>query len=118
MRKSIKLRALALISATGLVATMVATAPAHAAAVGPVCTGTAVQTCTGTTSDGAPYMMMVPANFNGIVALYSHGYRYNIDIPSAIPVVGGYKVTNTPEPVPGGNAAVANYFLSNGMAVL
>jgi pimeloyl-ACP methyl ester carboxylesterase len=62
--------------------------------------------------------MMVPANFNGMVALYSHGYRYNIDIPAGIPIVGGYKITNTPEPIPGGNPTVANYFLSQGMAVM
>ena len=70
------------------------------------------------TSDGAPYAMQVPANFNGTVALYSHGYRYNVDIPSTIPIIGGYKITNTPEPVPGGNAAVAQYFFSQGIAIL
>jgi pimeloyl-ACP methyl ester carboxylesterase len=62
--------------------------------------------------------MQVPANFNGTVALYSHGYRYNVDIPSAIPLIGGYKITNTPEPVPGGNAEVAKYFFSQGVAIL
>ena len=75
-----------------------------------------VQSCQGTTSDGAPFAMQVPANFNGTVALYSHGYRYNIDIPAGIPLVGGYKITNTPEPVPGGNVDVAKYFLSQGIA--
>ena len=75
-----------------------------------------VQSCQGTTSDGAPFAMQVPANFNGTVALYSHGYRYNIDIPAGIPRIGGYKVTNTPEPVPGGNVDVAKYFLSQGIA--
>jgi pimeloyl-ACP methyl ester carboxylesterase len=62
--------------------------------------------------------MQVPANFNGTVALYSHGYRYNVDIPAAIPLIGGYKITNTPEPVPGGNAEVAKYFFSQGIAIL
>jgi pimeloyl-ACP methyl ester carboxylesterase len=76
-----------------------------------------IQTCQGTTSDGAPFAMQVPANFNGTVALYSHGYRYNIDIPAGIPLIGGYKVTNTPEPVPGGNADVAKYFFSQGIAI-
>ena len=76
-----------------------------------------IQTCQGTTSDGAPFVMQVPANFNGTVALYSHGYRYNIDIPAGIPLIGGYKVTNTPEPVPGGNAEVAKYFFSQGIAI-
>ena len=62
--------------------------------------------------------MQVPANFNGTVALYSHGYRYNVDIPAGIPLIGGYKVTNTPEPVPGGNADVAKYFFSQGIAIV
>jgi pimeloyl-ACP methyl ester carboxylesterase len=119
MRISHKSRLTSLIGAAALIAASLSIAPAHAAAVGPVCDGKVpVQTCQGTTSDGAPYVMMVPANFNGMVALYSHGYRYNIDIPAGIPVVGGYKVTNTPEPVPGGNPTVANYFLSQGMAIM
>jgi pimeloyl-ACP methyl ester carboxylesterase len=62
--------------------------------------------------------MQVPANFNGTVALYSHGYRYNVDIPAGIPLIGGYKITNTPEPVPGGNMAVAQYFFSQGIAIV
>ncbi|MFM6941438.1 MAG: hypothetical protein ACKOXI_05650 [Candidatus Planktophila sp.] len=119
MRISHKTRFTTLVGAAALVVASLAAIPAHAAAVGPLCDGKVpVQTCQGTTSDGAPYVMMVPANFNGLVALYSHGYRYNIDIPAGIPVVGGYKITNTPEPVPGGNPAVANYFLSNGMAIM
>ena len=119
MRISHKARLTSLVGAAALVAATLAMVPAHAAAVGPLCDAKVpVQTCQGTTSDGAPYVMMVPANFNGMVALYSHGYRYNIDIPTGIPVVGGYKITNTPEPVPGGNPTVANYFLSNGMAIM
>ena len=62
--------------------------------------------------------MMVPANFNGMVALYSHGYRYNIDIPAGIPLIGGYSVTNTPEPMPDGNSEVAKYFFSQGVAIM
>jgi pimeloyl-ACP methyl ester carboxylesterase len=119
MRISHKSRLATLVGAAALVVASVTAIPAHAAAVGPICDAKVpVQTCQGTTSDGAPYVMMVPANFNGMVALYSHGYRYNIDIPAGIPVVGGYKVTNTPEPIPGGNPAIANYFLSQGIAVM
>jgi len=119
MRISHKSRITTLVGAAALVVASLSAVPAHAAAVGPLCDGKVpVQTCQGTTSDGAPYVMMVPANFNGMVALYSHGYRYNIDIPVGIPVVGGYKITNTPEPVPGGNPTVANYFLSQGIAVM
>ena len=113
-----KVRILSLLSVTALVSTVLITAPTVANAA-PACDGKSpIQTCVGATSDGAPYAMQVPANFNGTVALYSHGYRYNVDIPSTIPLIGGYKITNTPEPVPGGNAAVAQYFFSQGIAIL
>jgi len=113
-----KVRLLSLLSVTVLVTTVLVTAPTVANAA-PACDGKSpIQSCVGVTSDGAPYAMQVPANFNGTVALYSHGYRYNVDIPSAIPLIGGYKITNTPEPVPGGNAAVAQYFFSQGIAIV
>ncbi|MFM1968247.1 MAG: hypothetical protein RL590_1104 [Actinomycetota bacterium] len=113
-----KVRILSLLSVTALVTTVLVTAPTVANAA-PACDGKSpIQTCVGATSDGAPYAMQVPANFNGTVALYSHGYRYNVDIPAQIPLIGGYKITNTPEPVPGGNAEVAKYFFSQGIAIL
>ncbi|MEN9687019.1 MAG: hypothetical protein RL381_31 [Actinomycetota bacterium] len=118
---STKSRIIAALSSATLVAAVVVAAPVHAAAVGPLCDKKVpVQTCQGTTSDGAPYVMMVPANFNGTVALYSHGYRYNIDLPAGmLPTVPkGYTVTNTPEPIPGGNPTLASYFLGNGMAIM
>jgi len=65
MRISTKSRFLAALSSATLVAAVVIAVPAHAAAVGPICDKKVpVQTCQGTTSDGAPYVMMVPANFN------------------------------------------------------
>lgn len=113
-----KVRILSLLSVTALVTTVLVTAPTVANAA-PACDGKSpIQSCVGVTSDGAPYAMQVPANFNGTVALYSHGYRYNVDIPAGIPLIGGYKVTNTPEPVPGGNADVAKYFFSQGIAIV
>jgi pimeloyl-ACP methyl ester carboxylesterase len=113
-----KVRILSLLSVAALATTVLVTAPTVANAA-PACDGKSpIQSCVGVTSDGAPYAMQVPANFNGTVALYSHGYRYNVDIPSTIPLIGGYKITNTPEPVPGGNAAVAQYFFSQGIAIL
>ncbi len=107
---------IAVLGATALAALAFTAAPtvAHAA---PACDGKVpVSSCVGATSDGAPYSMMVPANFNGTVYLYSHGYRYNVDIPAAIPLIGGYKVTNTPQPGP--NATVIQYLLSKGFAVM
>ena len=113
-----KQRLVALLSATALVTGIIVSIPVAANAA-PACDGKSpIQSCVGVTSDGAPYMMMVPANFGGTVALYSHGYRYNIDIPAGIPLIGGYTVTNTPEPVPGGNSAVAQYLFSQGVAVV
>ena len=113
-----KVRLLSLLSVTALVTTVLVTAPTVANAA-PACDGKSpIQSWVGVTSDGAPYAMQVPANFNGTVALYSHGYRYNVDIPAGIPLIGGYKITNTPEPVPGGNAAVAQYFFSQGIAIV
>ncbi len=113
-----KVRLLSLLSVTALVTTVLVTAPSVANAA-PACDGKSpIQSCVGVTSDGAPYAMQVPANFNGTVALYSHGYRYNVNIPAGIPLIGGYTITNTPEPVPGGNADVAKYFFSQGIAIV
>ena len=113
-----KQRLVALLSSTALVIGIIVSIPVAANAA-PACDGKSpIQSCVGLTSDGAPYSLMVPANFGGTVALYSHGYRYNIDIPVGIPLIGGYKVTNTPEPVPGGNAEVAQYLFSQGVAVV
>jgi pimeloyl-ACP methyl ester carboxylesterase len=113
-----KVRLLSLLSVTALVTTVLVATPTVANAA-PACDGQSpIQTCVGATSDGAPYAMQVPANFNGTVALYSHGYRYNVDIPAGIPLIGGYKITNTPEPVPGGNVDVAKYFFSQGIAIV
>jgi len=115
---SAKTRIYALLSATALVTGIIVSIPVVANAA-PACDGKSpIESCVGVTSDGAPYSMLVPANFNGTVALYSHGYRYNIDIPVGIPLIGGYKVYNTPEPVPAGNAAIAQYLFSQGVAVV
>jgi pimeloyl-ACP methyl ester carboxylesterase len=116
---------LALVAATGLVAFGVSAIPAAAHAAAPQCaTANYVQTCGGATSDGAPYAMMVPANFNGTVFIYSHGYRYNVDIPAQIPLIGGYsvkKVLSTPQPAPlPGNTdtTVIKALLGQGFAVM
>lgn len=113
-----KARILSLLSVSALVTTVLISAPSVANAA-PACDGKSpIQSCVGVTSDGAPYAMQVPANFNGTVALYSHGYRPNVDVPVGIPGYGGYKITNTPEPVPGGNVEVAKYLFSQGVAIV
>lgn len=76
MRISHKSRLTTLVGAAALIAASLSFVPANAAAVGPLCDGKSpLQSCQGTTADGAPYAMQVPANFNGTVLLYSHGYQ-------------------------------------------
>jgi pimeloyl-ACP methyl ester carboxylesterase len=109
-------RSLTLVAGTALAASLLVAAPTVASA-NPVCDGKIpVQTCGGATSDGAPYAMMVPANFNGTVYLYSHGYRPNVPVPAGIPGYGGYTVTNTPQPGP--NATVIGALLAKGYGVV
>jgi hypothetical protein len=109
-------RSLTLVAGAALAASLLVAAPTVASA-NPVCDGKIpVQTCGGATSDGAPYAMMVPANFNGTVYLYSHGYRPNVPVPAGIPGYGGYTVTNTPQPGP--NATVIGALLAKGYGVV
>ena len=109
-------RSLTLLAGSALAASLLVAAPTVASA-NPVCDGKVpVQTCGGATSDGAPYAMMVPANFNGTVYLYSHGYRPNVPVPAGIPGYGGYTVTNTPQPGP--NATVIGALLAKGYGVV
>ncbi|NDA83070.1 MAG: hypothetical protein EBY01_08475 [Actinobacteria bacterium] len=92
--------------------------PTAARAADPVCqTAAGVTQCAGVTSDGAKYLMLVPANYKGTAMLYSHGYRYPVDLPATIPLVGGYKVVDAAEPVPGGSAAIYGPLLAQGVAV-
>jgi pimeloyl-ACP methyl ester carboxylesterase len=109
-------RSLTLIAGAALAASLLVAAPTVASAT-PVCDGKVpVQSCGGATSDGAPYAMMVPANFNGTVYLYSHGYRPNVPVPAGIPGYGGYTVTNTPQPGP--NETVIGALLAKGFGVV
>lgn len=116
-----KSRVISFLSATTLVTAMVVAVPTSASAA-PLCDGgAAVNSCGGATSDGAPYAIQVPGNFNGTLVLYSHGYRPNVNIPVGIPAYGGYTVDNTPQPgpIPAGtkDTSVIKYLLSNGYAV-
>jgi pimeloyl-ACP methyl ester carboxylesterase len=109
-------RSLTLVAASSLLSLTVVSIPT-AAQANPVCTtANFVTSCVGATSDTAPYSMMVPANFNGTVYLYSHGYRPNVPVPAGIPGYGGYTVTNTPQPGP--NATVIGALLAKGYGVV
>ena len=109
-------RSLTLVAASSLLSLTFVSIPTAAQAT-PVCTtANFVTSCVGATSDTAPYSMMVPANFNGTVYLYSHGYRPNVPVPAGIPGYGGYTVTNTPQPGP--NATVIGALLAKGYGVV
>ena len=112
-------RSLTLIAVSSLLSITVVSIPTAARAADPACTtANFVTTCLGATTDTAPYMLMTPANFNGTVYLYSHGYRPNVPVPLGIPGYGGYTVTNTPEPAPGGNPQIIGALLAKGYAVM
>ena len=63
---------------------------------------------------------MTPANFNGTVYLYSHGYRNNVPLPATLSAATGFPTTvvNAPEPAPGGNAQIIGTLLAKGYAVM
>ncbi len=112
-------RSLTLVAVTSLLSITVVSIPTAARAAAPACTtANFVTTCLGATTDTAPYMLMTPANFNGTVYLYSHGYRPNVPVIAGIPGYGGYTVTNTPEPAPGGNPQIIGALLAKGYAVM
>ncbi|CAB4603797.1 unannotated protein [freshwater metagenome] len=116
---SFKSRAFALVSTTALLATLVVAAPANAAATGPTCDGkTPVQTCTGTTSDGAAYKMAVPATFNGTVTVWSHGFGGNTTIPGYFAVDSSAQIAPNIGGSNGGNAEIVKYLTDKGVAVI
>jgi pimeloyl-ACP methyl ester carboxylesterase len=113
-------RSLTLVAGAALAASLLVAAPTVASA-NPVCTtASGVTTCLGATSDTAPYMLMTPANFNGTVYLYSHGYRNNVPLPAALSAATGFPATvvNTPEPAPNGDAKIIGALLGKGYAVM
>jgi pimeloyl-ACP methyl ester carboxylesterase len=116
---SFKSRAFALVSTTALLATLVVAAPANAAATGPTCDGkTPVQTCTGTTSDGAAYKMMVPATFNGTVTIWSHGFGGNTTIPGYFAVDSSAQLAPNGPGQNGGSPDLVKYLTDKGVAVM
>lgn len=116
---SFKSRAFALVSTTALLATLVVAAPANAAATGPTCDGaTPVQTCTGTTSDGAAYKMMVPATFNGTVTIWSHGFGGNTTIPGVFAVDSTAQLAPNGPGQSGGSPELVKYLTDKGVAVM
>ncbi|NDC52522.1 MAG: hypothetical protein EBZ66_05135, partial [Actinobacteria bacterium] len=76
-------KTLSLVAISSLLSLTVVSIPTAARAADQVCqTAAGVTQCAGVTSDGAKYLMLVPANYKGTAMLYSHGYRYPVDLPA------------------------------------
>ena len=109
------------VAAAALVATAVVAIPSTAQAADPQCaTAKFVTQCAGAGSDGAPYLMIAAANFNGTVFIWSHGIRPAINIPATLAPVGPYTITNAAEPGPltsVGDMSVVNALVAAGYGV-
>jgi pimeloyl-ACP methyl ester carboxylesterase len=121
MKLTKKSRLLTSVAAAALVATAVVGIPSTAQAADPQCaTANFVTRCAGAGSDGAPYLFIAAANFNGTVFVWSHGIRPAIDIPATLAPVGPYTVTNAAEPGPlaaSGDLSVINSLVAQGYGV-
>ncbi len=109
------------VAAAALVTTAVVAIPSTAQAADPQCaTVKFVTQCAGAGSDGAPYLMIAAANFNGTVFIWSHGIRPAINIPATLAPVGPYTITNAAEPGPltsTGDMSVVNALVAAGYGV-
>jgi len=116
-----KSRLITSVASVALVATAVIGIPSVAQAADPQCaTVNYVTQCAGAGTDGAPYVMIAAANFNGTVFIWSHGIRPAINIPAALAPVGPYTITNAAEPGPlssGGDLSVVNALVAAGYGV-
>ena len=123
--KNLKLtKGLVALSSAALIAAFTVAVPTVAQAVDScakttVASGTksvAVEKCTGTDMNKSKYEIMMPAKFNGTLMVYSHGIRYNVNLP-AIPVVApkGSLIDYSPEVAPSQEVAAA--LLAEGFAL-
>lgn len=100
MKLSFKSRIVSAAAVVALAGTVVVGAPTAANAAPQCATASYVTQCAGVGADGAPYLMIAAANFNGTVLLWSHGVRPEINIPATLAPVGPFTKTNAAEPGP------------------
>ena len=119
MKISLKSRIVSVLAVTALAGTVVVGAPTAANAAPQCATVAYVTSCAGAGADGAPYMMIAAANFNGTVLLWSHGVRPAIDIPATLAPVGPYTKTNAavPGPLVPADMSVVNKLVAAGYGV-
>jgi len=85
--KTISMRKLiAAIGAAALLSTAAVAIAPSAYAGPPTCTKASdgVETCTGTLSNGAGYLIKVPARYNGTFFYWNHGIRFSYPLPGVV----------------------------------
>ena len=119
MKISLKSRIVSVLAVTALAGTVVVGAPTAANAAPQCATASFITQCAGVGADGAPYLMIAAANFNGTVLLWSHGVRPAIDIPATLAPVGPYTKTNAavPGPLVPADMSVVNKLVAAGYGV-
>jgi hypothetical protein len=112
--KTISMRKLiaALGAAALLSTTAIAIAPSANAAA-PTCTtdSKGLETCTGTLSNGAGYLIKVPAKYSGTFFYWNHGIRFTYPLPGVITVPKGVEEL-TPNNLPEKSMLLAGYGLA------
>ena len=112
--KTISMRKLiaALGAAALLSTTAIAIAPSANAAA-PTCTtdSKGLETCTGTLSNGAGYLIKVPAKYSGTFFYWNHGIKFTYPLPGVITVPKGVEEL-TPNNLPEKSMLLAGYGLA------
>ena len=89
--KNIARKSAALLVAAGLITAGVITTPAHSAAT--CSTPSGVETVAGKLTNGAAYVMKVPAKFGGTFFFWNHGFRPSFPYPGYTPPAGVEEIT-------------------------
>jgi hypothetical protein len=112
--KTISMRKLiAAIGAAALLSTAAVAIAPSAYAAAPTCTKASdgIETCKGTLSNGADYLIKVPASYKGTFFYWNHGIRFTYPLPGVITVPQGVEEL-TPSNVPEAAMLRAGYGLA------
>ena len=118
-------KSLVALSTSALIAALAVAIPTTATASDPTCSEVAAavkysarntQLCSGIDQFGAKYEIAMPKKFNGTLIVYSHGIRYNVNLPP-LPVIApkGEVIDYSPAIAP--SLEVATALLKQGFAL-
>lgn len=104
---------IAALGASALLSTAAVAIAPSAQAAAPTCVtdSKGLETCTGTLSNGAGYLIKVPARYNGTFFYWNHGIRFTYPLPGVITVPKGVEEL-TPSNVPEKEMLLAGYGLA------